>query len=74
MLAPLARLEHPASPPPHAEDYGGRALHPVDLMSATTGALMGQLVDANLTTISPVNRFHPRRDIIISGSSRWAGV
>ena len=26
--------------------------------------------DPNLTTISPVNKPHPRQDVIISGSSR----
>lgn len=39
-------------------------------MDASTGALVGQLADPNLGTISPVNSPHPRRDVIISGSSR----
>ena len=53
-----------------SEDYGGFALHPIDLFDISTGAIVGSLVDPNLTTISPVNRFHPRRDVIITGSSR----
>ncbi|PNW73904.1 hypothetical protein CHLRE_13g577550v5 [Chlamydomonas reinhardtii] len=61
-----------------SEDFGGVALHPVDVMSAADGGLLRQLTDTNLTTISPVNKPHPRRDVIISGSSRslycWAPV
>jgi hypothetical protein len=41
-------------------------------MDASSGALMRSLTDANLTTITPVNKPHPRRDIVISGSSRCA--
>ncbi|GIM03291.1 hypothetical protein Vretimale_8050, partial [Volvox reticuliferus] len=61
-----------------SEDFGGVALHPVDILSAVDGALLRQLTDANLTTISPVNKAHPRRQLIVSGSSRslylWAPV
>ena len=39
-------------------------LHPIDIISASDGALLRQLVDGNLSTISPVNKAHPRR---------WAG-
>ncbi|CAL8469557.1 g9098 [Coccomyxa elongata] len=53
-----------------SEDFGGAALHPVDIMDASTGRLLTQLVDANLATICPVNKPHPRMDVIISGSSR----
>ncbi len=53
-----------------SEDFGGAALHPVDIMDASTGRLLTQLVDANLATICPVNKPHPRLDVIISGSSR----
>lgn len=61
-----------------SEAFSGVALHPVDILDASTGALLAQLVDDNLTTISPVNKPHPRRDVIVSGSSRslylWAPV
>ncbi|EFN53251.1 hypothetical protein CHLNCDRAFT_26064, partial [Chlorella variabilis] len=53
-----------------SEDFGGLALHPVDLLDASTGALVGELTDPNLTTICPVNLPHPRLDLIVSGSSR----
>lgn len=53
-----------------SEDFGGVALHPVDLLDAATGELVGELVDPNLTTISPVNKPHPRTEAIVSGSSR----
>ncbi|EFJ49678.1 hypothetical protein VOLCADRAFT_117128, partial [Volvox carteri f. nagariensis] len=43
-----------------SEDFGGVALHPVDVLSASDGGLLRQLTDANLTTISPVNKAHPR--------------
>ncbi len=42
----------------------------MDIMDASTGRLLTQLVDTNLSTICPVNKPHPRLDVIISGSSR----
>lgn len=53
-----------------SEDFGGVALHPIDIMDAATGSLVCALADPNLTTISPVNKPHPRRDVIVTGSSR----
>ena len=53
-----------------SEDFGGFALHPIDLIDTSTGRIVGEMVDPNLTTISPVNKFHPSRDCIITGSSR----
>ena len=53
-----------------SEDYGGVALHPVDLLDAQRGQQLAALTDPNLTTISPVNKPHPRLDVIVSGSSR----
>jgi hypothetical protein len=57
-----------------SEDFGGVALHPVDIIDAASGRLLQQLTDLNLNTITPVNLPHPRLDLIISGSSRsvWA--
>ncbi|GFH29820.1 WD40 repeat-like protein [Haematococcus lacustris] len=54
-----------------SDDYDGVALHPVDIIDITSGALLAALVDHNLTTISPVNKPHPRRDVIVSGSSSF---
>lgn len=42
----------------------------MDLYDAGTGRLLQQLVDPNFTHISPVNKPHPRLDVIISGASR----
>ena len=53
-----------------SEDFGGVALHPIDLLDASTGRQVAQLTDPNLETICPVNKPHPRQDIIVSGSSR----
>jgi hypothetical protein len=53
-----------------SEDFGGVALHPVDIIDAASGRLLQQLTDLNLNTITPVNLPHPRLDLIISGSSR----
>jgi len=53
-----------------SESYDGTALHPIDLIDVATGANVGELVDPNLTTICPVNKAHPRKDVIITGSSR----
>eukprot|EP00983_Pelagomonas_calceolata_P013107 418702-Pelagomonas_calceolata.AAC.2 len=53
-----------------SEDHGGVALHACDIIRADTGAYTAQLFDYNLPTISPVNKPHPTRDLIVSGSSR----
>lgn len=53
-----------------SEDYSGIALHPVDLIDTGTGGAVAELVDPNVTTICPLNKVHPRLDIIITGSSR----
>jgi DNA damage-binding protein 2 len=44
-------------------------LHPVDLFSASKGALISSLVDSNVRTVCPVNRFHPTAHLIVSGTS-----
>lgn len=53
-----------------SEDFDGVALHPVDILDVATGRQIAQLTDRNLLTISPVNKCHPRLDVIVSGSSR----
>ena len=53
-----------------SENFGGIPLHPIDLIDAATGANVGMLADPNLTTICPVNKPHPRRELTITGSSR----
>jgi len=55
---------------PCSEDHGGVALHAVDIINAGNGCLTAQLFDYNMPTISPVNKPHPTRDLIVSGSSR----
>ncbi|GJQ15006.1 hypothetical protein GpartN1_g6797.t1 [Galdieria partita] len=44
-------------------------LHPIDLYSACSGQIVAELVDLNIPTISPLNKFHPTWDKIISGTS-----
>ncbi|EME27296.1 protein damaged DNA-binding 2 [Galdieria sulphuraria] len=44
-------------------------LHPIDLYSACSGHIVAELVDLNIPTISPLNKFHPTLDKIISGTS-----
>eukprot|EP00891_Asterochloris_glomerata_P004616 jgi/Astpho2/4616/Aster-00190 len=53
-----------------SEDFGGVALHPVDLIDVGSGRAAAQLTDPNVATICTVNKCHPRLDIIITGSSR----
>ncbi|KAG1677849.1 hypothetical protein FOA52_008613 [Chlamydomonas sp. UWO 241] len=50
--------------------YDGLSRHPIDVMDASTGRLLRDLVDKNLATISPITKMHPTRDIIVTGSSR----
>eukprot|EP00198_Chlamydomonas_reinhardtii_P004209 XP_001693545.1 UV-damaged DNA binding complex subunit 2 protein [Chlamydomonas reinhardtii] len=57
-----------------SEDFGGVALHPVDVMSAADGGLLRQLTDTNLTTISPVNKPHPRSFDADPGGKAGAGA
>lgn len=53
-----------------SENYNGAALHPIDFVDISTGKLVAEIMDPNITTISPVNKLHPRDDILASGSSR----
>lgn len=53
-----------------SEAFDGIALHPIDLVDVATGASVGHLADPNLATICPVNKPHPRLDLIVTGSSR----
>lgn len=53
-----------------SENYNGVALHPIDFIDVTTGQLVAEVIDPNITTITPVNKLHPRDDVLASGSSR----
>ncbi|XP_020570842.1 DNA damage-binding protein 2-like [Phalaenopsis equestris] len=53
-----------------SENYNGVALHPIDFIDTSTGHLVAEVVDPDLTTISPVNKLHHRDDILATGSSR----
>ncbi|KMT19205.1 hypothetical protein BVRB_1g015970 [Beta vulgaris subsp. vulgaris] len=53
-----------------SENYNGVALHPIDFIDVSTGQLVAEVMDPNITTISPVNKLHPRDDVLASGSSR----
>lgn len=54
-----------------SENYNGTALHPIDFLDISTGQLVAEVMDPNITTISPVNKLHPREDVLASGSSRF---
>ncbi|KAJ4979036.1 hypothetical protein NE237_009816 [Protea cynaroides] len=53
-----------------SENYNGAALHPIDFIDTSTGQLVAEVMDPNITTITPVNKLHPRDDVMASGSSR----
>lgn len=53
-----------------SENYDGVALHPIDFIDIRTGQLVAEVMNPNITTISPVNKLHPRDDVLASGSSR----
>lgn len=53
-----------------SENFNGTALHPIDFIDTSTGQLVAEVMDPNITTISPVNKLHPRDDILATGSSR----
>ncbi|KAF6153594.1 hypothetical protein GIB67_027461 [Kingdonia uniflora] len=53
-----------------SENYNGAALHPIDFIDTSTGKLVAEVMDPNITTISPVNKLHPRDDLMATGSSR----
>ncbi|XP_004490593.1 protein DAMAGED DNA-BINDING 2 [Cicer arietinum] len=53
-----------------SENFNGAALHPIDFIDISTGQLVAEVMDPNITTISPVNKLHPRDDILATGSSR----
>ncbi|KAH0937427.1 hypothetical protein HID58_004888 [Brassica napus] len=53
-----------------SENYNGAALHPIDFIDSSNGQLVAEVMDPNITTITPVNKLHPRDDVLASGSSR----
>ncbi|XP_068668565.1 protein DAMAGED DNA-BINDING 2 [Aristolochia californica] len=53
-----------------SENYDGVALHPIDFVDTNTGQLVAEVMDPDVKTISPVNKLHPRDDILATGSSR----
>ncbi|XP_021891790.1 protein DAMAGED DNA-BINDING 2 [Carica papaya] len=53
-----------------SENYNGEALHPIDFIDISTGQLVAEVMDPNITTITPVNKLHPQDDVLASGSSR----
>lgn len=55
-----------------SENFNGAALHPIDFIDISTGQLVAEVMDPNITTISPVNKLHPRDDVLATGSSRFA--
>ncbi|CAL5388528.1 unnamed protein product [Camellia sinensis] len=54
-----------------SENYNGAALHPIDFIDISTGKLVAEVMDPNITTISPVNKLHPRDDVLATGSSSY---
>ncbi|KAF5204932.1 Dna damage-binding protein [Thalictrum thalictroides] len=53
-----------------SENYNGAALHPIDFIDTSTGKLVAEIMEPNITTISPVNKLHPRDNVMATGSSR----
>lgn len=53
-----------------SDDFDGIALHPIDFIDVSTGQLVAEVVDKNIITITPVNKLHPRLNVLASGSSR----
>ncbi|CAN8253233.1 unnamed protein product [Cochlearia groenlandica] len=53
-----------------SENYNGAALHPIDFIDSSNGQLVAEVMNPNITTITPVNKLHPRDDVLASGSSR----
>lgn len=47
------------------------ALHPIDFIDTSTGKLVAEVMDTDVTTITPVNKLHPHEYILASGSSRF---
>lgn len=50
-------------------NYYGSALHPIDFIDISTGQLVAEVTDPNVTTISTVNKLHPRDDVLATGSA-----
>ncbi|CAD6232608.1 unnamed protein product [Miscanthus lutarioriparius] len=47
-----------------SENYNGVALHPIDFIDTSSGKLLAEVMDPDITTISPVNKLHPQDDIL----------
>eukprot|EP00013_Stygamoeba_regulata_P015330 CAMPEP_0177688920 /NCGR_PEP_ID=MMETSP0447-20121125/34900_1 /TAXON_ID=0 /ORGANISM="Stygamoeba regulata, Strain BSH-02190019" /LENGTH=283 /DNA_ID=CAMNT_0019199223 /DNA_START=368 /DNA_END=1215 /DNA_ORIENTATION=- len=57
-----------------SDEFGDRALHPIDVFDCVTGGLIACLVDPVCPRICPVNTFHPSMDLIATGSSRCIDI
>jgi hypothetical protein len=57
-----------------SENHNGVALHPIDFIDTSTGKLLAEVMDPDITTISPVNKLHPQDDILATGSSRYRPI
>ncbi|KAF6167397.1 hypothetical protein GIB67_020703 [Kingdonia uniflora] len=53
-----------------SENYNGVVLHPIDFINTSMGKRVAEVMDPNITTISPVNKLHPHDDLMATGSSR----
>ncbi|GLJ21497.1 hypothetical protein SUGI_0397090 [Cryptomeria japonica] len=53
-----------------SNNFNGVALHPIDFIDTSNGQLVAEVADPDIATITPVNKFHPRKDLLASGSSR----
>ncbi|GFZ01607.1 damaged DNA binding 2 [Actinidia rufa] len=53
-----------------SENYNGPDLQPINFIDISTGQLISEVTEPNFTTISPVNKLHPRDDVLASGSLR----
>eukprot|EP00252_Welwitschia_mirabilis_P015135 TRINITY_DN3331_c0_g1_i1.p1 TRINITY_DN3331_c0_g1~~TRINITY_DN3331_c0_g1_i1.p1 ORF type:complete len:442 (+),score=81.33 TRINITY_DN3331_c0_g1_i1:614-1939(+) len=53
-----------------SDNYSGKALHPIDFIDLSNGQLVAEVMDPNITTISPVAKLHPQEDVLATGSSR----
>ena len=52
-----------------AQDYGGVALHPIDVLRPSSGRLLAAAADRNVDKISAVVAPHPTRDWLLAAAS-----
>jgi DNA damage-binding protein 2 len=56
-----------------SDTFDGTKLHPIDIIDVDSGALVAEVFSKGVSTICTVNKFHPTRNVIGTGTAGLEG-